>query len=143
MAVNWQDEYKAKVRDVAQFLRDRKITFSFVKESEGTFGSAYRVTFTDAALAEYTFPFWTGSAVSYSDNDEFAANVLSCLFSDAASGNMTLDDWLSEFGYDAEPIRKYREYARAYGECRRVHRKLAALFRGNDYGTLESLTQDF
>lgn len=72
-----------------------------------------------------TVPFWTGSALT---SEPTPADVLSCLVSDARSGEMSFSEFCSEFGYDTDSRRAERTHAACAKFAPRVRRFLGDAF---------------
>jgi len=64
-----------------------------------------------------TVPFWTGSLIT---TEPTAADVLSCLCSDARGGESTFEEFCSDFGYDTDS----RKAERLYRECERSAKRV-------------------
>lgn len=64
-----------------------------------------------------TVPFWTGPA---STKEPSAADVLSCLISDATFGEQSFENFCHELGYDTDS----RRAEVTYNQCRRLAPKV-------------------
>lgn len=94
--------------------------------------NGYRVRFTyDRRKA--SFDYWQGSAIM---RDPQAADVMSCLVSDAQLGQETFDDFCANLGYDTDS----RRAERLWKACQSTDGQLRALF-GADYS--EALEHDW
>ena len=80
---------------------------------------------------QLTVPFSTGYGIS---GEPTAADVLSCLASDASSidNASSFEDWAADFGYDTDS----RKAERTFKACERQAAKLRAFLDASDYQTL-------
>ena len=74
---------------------------------------------------QYTIDFWQGTGIT---EDPTAAGVLDCLLSDANGGEMTVDEFCGEFGYDNDS----RTAERTWKQCGKVREELQRLL-GDDF----------
>lgn len=74
-----------------------------------------------------TVPFYQGPAIT---KDPSAADVIYCLCSDARAGELTFEEFCSEFGYDVDS----RKAERTWRACRETAPKLRRLL-GSDFET--------
>ena len=70
-----------------------------------------------------TVPFWQGAAHT---KQPTAADVLSCLVSDAASveSARSFEDWVHEFGFDLSTPGSLKKARRTYDDCERIGERL-------------------
>ena len=68
-----------------------------------------------------------------------AADVLSCLISDAQSVGSSFEDWCADLGYDFDSRKAYRTYE----ACREVDRQLRVFFSPEALQALQDALQDY
>jgi hypothetical protein len=85
-----------------------------------------------------TVPFYMG--IGHNGKEPTAAEVLSCLLSDASSADdaRSFEDFAGELGYDVNS----RKAERIYKACQRTSRKLHA-FLGDTFDTLLEASRDY
>ncbi len=76
-----------------------------------------------------TVPFYTGPAI---EREPSAADVLSCIISDARAGEQDFEDFCSEFGYDNDS----RKAERTWKSCASMAPKVRQLL-GEDFEEFE------
>lgn len=81
---------------------------------------------------QMTVPFYTGPAIS---QDPTAADVLSCLLSDASSADnaRSFEEWASDLGYDTDS----RKAEATFKACQRISIKVRKLL-GDDFDAFTS-----
>jgi len=81
-----------------------------------------------------TVDFWQGTGIK---QEPTAAGVLSCLLSDASSGQESFEEFCSNFGYDTDS----RSALKTWRACVSMHSKLEKLL-GSDFDTFLQAEND-
>jgi hypothetical protein len=86
--------------------------------------------------SRFSFPFYMGIGLNGKDPEKI--DVLDSLLNDAKAGEMSFDEFCSEFGYDNDSIK----HLKIHKECQKITDNIYNLFSENEFDELQDEIYD-